>query len=59
VSVGYPFLLQPPMVSTALDEPTKIYISSLDYGVSNDDIRVILLLLPLTVLVYLIHHLIV
>ena len=47
------------MVSTALDEPTKIYISSLDYGVSNDDIRVILLLLPLTVLVYLIHHLIV
>ncbi|XP_066357533.1 THO complex subunit 4A-like isoform X2 [Miscanthus floridulus] len=29
---------RPPMVS-ALDEPTKLYISNLDYGVSNDDIK--------------------
>jgi len=35
---------RPPMVS-ALDEPTKLYISNLDYGVSNDDIKVTLLLL--------------
>ena len=36
---------QPPMVF-ALDEPTKLYISNLDYDVvSNDDIKVTLLLL--------------
>jgi THO complex subunit 4 len=29
---------QPPMVF-AIDEPTKLYISNLDYGVSNDDIK--------------------
>jgi hypothetical protein len=31
---------------TTIDKPTKLYISNLDYGVSNDNIKVTLFLLP-------------
>ncbi|KAF8698035.1 hypothetical protein HU200_035546 [Digitaria exilis] len=36
---GYGAVQPLPRMAAALDEPTKLHISNLDYGVSNDDIK--------------------